>query len=119
MSGRERIAATLIIWSVVLISIIMITIGEAYNLSGTVMFLMVAIAAAVSTEKIWESKSSDKPEHAEKSKRHSNDDQRVDLLLRLMDDYEKQALKERLLDDLNTDGEMVSLDELLKANHKH
>lgn len=118
MRGIERVAATLIIWSVVVISIVMITIGDAYNFVGAFMFFMVAIAALIGTEKIWESRSNSGDEQSEKRKRNEPDDQRVDLLLRLMDDYDKQALKERLLDELSSDGELIALEDLLRTKDR-
>ena len=53
---------------------------------------------------------------AEKSKRHAgSEDARLALLLELMDDDERQALKQRLADELSSDGEAVSLAQLLAA----
>ncbi len=50
----------------------------------------------------------------EKAKRSAPEDLRLSLLLELMGDDERQALKQRLLDDLG-DGESVSLAALLAA----
>ena len=56
---------------------------------------------------------------SEKSKRHAgNDDARLALLLELMSEDERQALKQRLADELGGDGEAVSLAQLLAAQ-KH
>ncbi len=48
-----------------------------------------------------------------KAKRSGGDDARLALLLALLTDEERRALKQRLLDDLAADGEAVSLADLL------
>jgi hypothetical protein len=51
----------------------------------------------------------------EKAKRDSSgEDARLALLVQLMGEEERQALKQRLIDDLGADGEAVSLADLLK-----
>jgi hypothetical protein len=56
------------------------------------------------------------PSADEKSKRHAgNEDARLALLLELMDEDERQALKQRLTDELTGDGEAISLAQLLAA----
>ena len=53
---------------------------------------------------------------SDKSKRHAgNEDARLALLLELMGEDERQALKQRLMDDLGGDGEAISLAQLLAA----
>jgi hypothetical protein len=53
---------------------------------------------------------------SEKSKRHAgNEDARLALLLELMGEDERQALKQRLTDELSDDGESISLAQLLAA----
>jgi hypothetical protein len=54
----------------------------------------------------------------EKAKRGPNDDARLSLLLHLMSDDERQSLKQRLADELGSDGESVSLAALLAAQNK-
>jgi hypothetical protein len=51
----------------------------------------------------------------EKAKRQPAEDNRLALLLELLDEGERQALKRRLADDLRADGEAVSLAELLAS----
>ena len=56
---------------------------------------------------------------SEKSKRRAGDeDARVSLLLELMSEDERQALKQRLVDELSGDGEAISLAQLLAAQKK-
>jgi len=50
---------------------------------------------------------------SEKSKRSAAGDARLSLLIELMDDNERQVVRQRLLGDLNADGEALSLAELL------
>jgi len=59
-----------------------------------------------------------KKESGEKTKRDTRPDSRLSLLLELMDEDERQALKRRLAEDLSTDGEIVSLADLLKAQEQ-
>jgi hypothetical protein len=51
----------------------------------------------------------------EKVKRQAGEDARVALLLELLDEDERRALKQRLVDELSGDGEAVSLADLLAA----
>jgi len=57
----------------------------------------------------------------EKAKRSpaDNGDARVALLLSLLDDDERQALKQRLVDDLGADGEAVPLADLLAEQEEN
>ena len=61
----------------------------------------------------------DSPAH-EKAKRTADSDPRLALLLELMDTNERQMIRERLIDDLdlNADGEMMSLADLLAAQEE-
>jgi len=59
---------------------------------------------------------SESPESGEKAKRQAGEDARVALLLELMDEDERRALKQRLMDELSGDGEAVSLADLLAAD---
>src|SRR5690606_25289702 len=43
----------------------------------------------------------------------SNEDTRLALLLQMLDEDDRQALKQRLQDELGADGETVALDDLL------
>jgi hypothetical protein len=58
------------------------------------------------------------PPAREKAKRDAGDDARLALLLDLMDEDERQALKQRLMDDLGGDGESISLAQLLDAEQE-
>jgi hypothetical protein len=58
------------------------------------------------------------PSAREKAKRDSGQDARLALLLELLDEDERQALKRRLVDDLSGDGETISLAQLLDAEQE-
>jgi hypothetical protein len=58
------------------------------------------------------------PSTREKAKRDSGQDARLALLLELMDEDERRALKRRLVDDLSGDGEAISLAQLLDAEQQ-
>jgi hypothetical protein len=58
------------------------------------------------------------PSAREKAKRDSGQDARLALLLELLDEDERQALKRRLVDDLSGDGEAISLAQLLDAEQQ-
>lgn len=58
-------------------------------------------------------------ETQEKAKRQPGEDARLALLLQLMDEDERQTLKQRLADELSADGEAISLAELLAAGRDH
>ena len=53
------------------------------------------------------------PKSDEKQKRIAAQDDRLALLLELMDDRERKVVRQRLLDQLGADGERTSLDQLL------
>lgn len=55
----------------------------------------------------------------EKRKREVDGDARLALLLSLMDDEERAALKQRLVDDLSADGEALPLADLLAAQESN
>jgi hypothetical protein len=57
-------------------------------------------------------------ESHEKAKRDSDTEVRLALLLELLDEDERQALKRRLMDDLSGDGEAISLAQLLDAEQQ-
>jgi hypothetical protein len=58
------------------------------------------------------------PSAREKAKRDSGQDARLALLLELLDEDERQALKRRLVDDLSGDGEAISLAQLLDVEQQ-
>lgn len=61
--------------------------------------------------------SEDEGAASEKAKRGAErpDDARIRLLLELMDEDDRRALKQRLMDEVTADGEVVPLAELLAA----
>lgn len=108
------VAATLVIWAVVLLAGLVAGFG-----AGIISFALVgAIGSTVALWLVWAFMSLDalsKAAQSEKSKRSApEDDVRLSLLLQLLDDDERQTIKRRLRDELGTDGEAIGLDDLLK-----
>jgi len=78
--------------------------------------LLAAIGTTVTIWMVWALSHFDfQQETSDKAKRAAGADARLSLLLELLDEDERQALKRRLAEDLSTDGEMMSLADLLKA----
>lgn len=108
------VAATLVIWAVVLLAGLVAGFG-----AGIISFALVgAIGSTVALWLVWAFMSLDalsKTAQSEKSKRSApEDDVRLSLLLQMLDDDERQTIKRRLRDELGTDGEAIGLDDLLK-----
>ncbi len=109
------VAASLLIWvSVALVEV----------LAGSGLITGIAVLAAFgSTLALWLvwglSLVDETAESREKAKRSTGDDTRLALLLELLNDDERHALKERLLDDLSADGEALPLASLLEAQDDH
>lgn len=112
-----RTNATIAIWIIFGIIVGLSTIGQAANLWTAIIVTIAAIAAIASSAFLWvfgdESRSRREDMAEEKAKRGGQDDARMELLLRLLDRDEREALKQRLIDDLEADGEALSLAELL------
>jgi hypothetical protein len=53
-----------------------------------------------------------------KAKRKPAEDARLALLLELMDEDDRQALKQRLMDEIGGDGEAISMADLLQTEEK-
>jgi type VI protein secretion system component VasK len=107
------ITATLVVWAVVLMALVIDGPGP-----GIVSFALVAaIGSTVALWLVWAFMALDemsKQRNAEKAKRTApEDDTRLSLLLQMLDEDERQALKQRLRDELSTDGEAIALDDLL------
>ncbi len=121
MLGKLRILliATCVIWlSVVLV-------WAAADI--TIVHAAAAILALISTMTIWSmwalneyGISVDETPH-EKAKRvtGSNEDARLGLLISLLTPDERDALKSRITEGLNAEGEVVSLADLLEEQEPH
>jgi hypothetical protein len=100
----------------------MTNISGQIDSNNVVITLIAAIAAFVTTAAIWsfasdQTHGGDALRDAEKAKRSepTAGDLRLALLLQLMDEAERRALKRRIVDDLSADGEAISLADLLAA----
>lgn len=109
-----NVVATIMLWlSVFAIRLIS---GEVDGV--TTFGIIVAIGTTAVIWMVWafNVQEEDKKDPTEKAKRSAaSDEGRMSLLLELLDDNERQALKQRLINDMGTDGEMVSLADLLGA----
>lgn len=111
---------TLFLWlSVVAIRLIS---GEVDGI--TTFGIIVAIGTTAIIWMVWAfnvQESEKQAEPPEKAKRSASggDDSRLSLLLELLDEDERKALKQRLVNDLGTDGEVYSLAELLGSQEQH
>lgn len=118
---RERmpgLAANLIATFFLFLLVILIRLLTGTD--GTLMDLTVlaVVGTLVTLWLVWTLKIIDTPaidSSSEKAKRSATDDSRLSLLLELLDDDERQAIKRRLLDELGGDGENISLAALLSA----
>jgi len=112
----KRVQATAFIWLALAAALGFSGLGDASNFSDEIIAIVVSAAALLSTATIWYfGRESAPAAQSEKNKRNTSDDARTRLLLEMLDDKERQTLKHRLMDELNTDGESLSLVELLTS----
>jgi hypothetical protein len=104
-----RMITTAIIWGVLLLMAVTAMVTHT-DLDFWVILLGLA-AGTVSTLFIWDDSATVITDSGEKSKRSG----RVDRVLKRLNDAELDELRERLLD---SDGEMLTLDELLAERER-
>ena len=112
------IAATVIVWLFVGL-VVLLDVHVIANVGA----IIIGMLAAMTMWSMWALDQigisvSDSPHEAqiappEKAKRETSEDARLSLLLSLLSPDERDALKTRLVDELEGDGEMVSLADLL------
>jgi hypothetical protein len=119
----KRVQGTVFVWIAFAVAVGMTNISGQIDSNNVVITLIAAIAAFVTTAAIWsfasdQAHGGDALRDAEKAKRSeptTAGDLRLALLLQLMDEDERRALKRRIVDDLSADGEAISLADLLAA----
>jgi hypothetical protein len=113
--GLLAVIATIMLWAGVVV------VHHTVTGAGWLQDLTI-LTAFGSTVAIWLVLALDRSEQTvarerEKAKRTGasgeTGDQRLALLLALMDEDQKEALRQRLVDDLSADGEAISLADLL------
>jgi hypothetical protein len=110
-----NLAATFFMWMAVLL----VDAVTGQSSSGRDAIMIIAILTAFGlTVTLWlvwalTDYSQKTPPVSEKNKRRTGEDARLSLLLELMDEGERKALKQRLMDGLDGDGEAVPLAALL------
>jgi uncharacterized membrane protein len=115
MTDLARMIATAVIWGALTVMFVAMAVTQ-----NEINFLIVGILAGVgwfATDAVWDGarvKSSDraKQEQAEKAKRRT----RLDAMVDDLSQDELRELRSRLMDD--SDGEMVSMDDLLREQRR-
>jgi len=108
------LVATAMIWAAV--ALVRLIGGPDIGILDFALFA--ALGSTVAIWLVWVFVSIDEakkiPANERKAKRTAaDDDARLSLLLHMLDEDERRALRQRLRDDLSTDGEAVALDDLL------
>ncbi|MBL8162863.1 MAG: hypothetical protein JNJ61_12820 [Anaerolineae bacterium] len=109
-NNEARLGATLLIWAAFTVISVVALIAQQFNIPIVV---VLAGASMFATMSVWESaKKADSDEKvAEKSKRRT----KVENMLAKLDERELDELRARLSD---SDGEMVSLDDVLDERRR-
>jgi hypothetical protein len=112
-----NLVATFFMWLVVGLADVVTRSGGVGRDPIMTITILTAVGLSATLWLVWALSYDRKaPTAAEKSKRHTgSEDARLALLLELMDDDERETLKQRLADDLSADGETISLAQLLAA----
>lgn len=120
----KRVSATMFIWLGIGIAIGISGLGDESTFSDEVITGLLAGAAFLTTVAVWflgrdtSSALANVARSAQETHKPKNTaeqpDQRTRLLLELMDEDEKRALKNRLIAEMEADGEDVSLSDLLQ-----
>ncbi len=110
-SQAARTLSTLIIWAAVTILGIGALVNATFLDSGAVVVIMIllVVGAAGATQAVWRSPAASSQMEAEKAKRRG----KVDRMLDRLSEDEIEDLRARLMAE--SDGEQVSLEELLEA----
>ena len=124
-----RVQATAFIWGALAVIGIMVLVADDTVSNDVPVLFITALAAFLATGSVWLFADNEEntrkiaqtilannaDNNREKPKRHENNDARMDLLLRLMSEEEKESLKQRLQDELyaDPDSEEMSLSALI------
>jgi hypothetical protein len=115
-----NLVATFFMWLAVgLADVVTSSVGAGRDTIMTITILT-AVGLSAALWLVWALDYNQKaPPAAEKSKRHAeNEDTRLALLIELMSEDERQALKQRLTDELSGEGEAISLAQLLATQKR-
>jgi type VI protein secretion system component VasK len=109
------IVATLGIWMAVAMMDVVTGSSHLTNFAAIIAFL-----STIALWLVWGLSNLESRQQAskEKTKRKPAEDARLALLLELMDEDDRQALKQRLMDEIGGDGEVIPLAELLETEEK-
>ena len=92
--------------------------NNAANIYTTIIAFMIIAAATISTGLIWHGSGISAAIMSEKNKRKNTADSRTDLLIKLLTDEDRAMLRNRLVNDVQSDGEMLPLAELLASENE-
>ncbi len=114
MSNTEaRVGATFFIWVAFTIVSVAAIVNSAV-IGGLLFLIMILLTGGVvtATQSIWKGVETDKQSETEKSKRQGN----LDRVMARLSEQDIEELRARLIAD--SDGEAVSLDELLQRQDR-
>ena len=110
----ERFWTTLAIWIMISGVSIAMTVGRDHVADmAYVTIIVLVIVGTVMTMGVWD-QLNDEKRSDEKAKRGSSDaEARLQLLMALLSDEERSAVRDRLMDNGGGDGEIIGLDAVL------
>jgi hypothetical protein len=112
-ADEGKVLVTLVIWISLAIAIGVSVLSMEGDVAMGVAAIL-GIAGTATTHNIWKYGAG---AETGKAKREVHEDTRLKLLIELLDDEDRQRLKHRLMNELQADGELVSVEELL-GNHR-
>jgi hypothetical protein len=113
----KRVQATVFVWLAVGLAVGLSGLNNPANGNTVVVAAIMATVAFLSTAVIWVL-GGEGGQVTRKAKRRAGDDARLAALLHLLDENERDSLKQQLLSDLAADGEMLSLGDLLATQRR-
>jgi type VI protein secretion system component VasK len=120
ISMAVNLVATFFIW--VAVALVQVVADSSGLGTDTLMIIAVltAFGLTVTLWLVWAlTDYGEKAQPArEKNKRSTGHDTRLALLLELMDEDDREALKQQLMDEIGGDGEAISLADLLDTGEK-
>jgi hypothetical protein len=115
--NESRAIATLGIWFGFALAIGLSNISnENPNVFSLLTAVIACLAAVVATAMVWQygvPHSEEDAARQDKAKRDESGDVRLQALLQLLDDQERQALKSRLIGEVRADGEIGAIAEAI------
>lgn len=111
---EAKAMATVVTWLIlggIIISAMLA--AELDSITLLILAMMLLLAALGTTQFIWTHRLS---EDTKRKNESTQQDNRLALLVELMDEDEREQLKHRLMNELEGDGEVLSLEDLQRAS---